>query len=124
MTKINVSMDTLDYLNMYAIMNNLNINDISISSVINILNVHDMTYQLVQCDDDVEVCIVNKKDVIIGNVIKSGKECCICLDDFKINNKIVKLGCTHIFHADCLFKSIRFNNSCPMCRQHIQVFLR
>ena len=117
-------MDTLDYLNMYAIMNNLNINDISISSVINILNVHDMTYQLIQCDDDVEVCIVNSKDVVIGNVIKSDKECCICLDDFKINNKIVKLECTHIFHTDCLFKSIRFINSCPMCRKHIQVFLR
>ena len=41
--------------------------------------------------------------------------CCICLEQFKINDDINKLNCNHIFHKVCLDKWYKFNN-CPLCR--------
>jgi hypothetical protein len=119
-----MSSNALSYLKAYAITNNLNIRDIPVSGVINILNIYNTPYTLIECDEGVEVCLVETPNLIIGNIIKSDKECCVCIEDFNTKNKIVKLECKHIFHYDCLFETIKFKNSCPMCRQHIQIFLR
>lgn len=124
MTKIDISSDTLTYLNIYANLNNLNLGDIPIDSIINILNIHGIPYTLTHCDENKEVCLVYNQDMIFGNIINSDKECCVCLEDFRIKNKIVRLCCKHILHRECLFETIKFRNSCPMCRKHIQVFLR
>jgi len=124
MTKIDISSDTLTYLNIYANINNLNIGDIPIDSIINILNIHNIPYTLTQCDEDKEVCLVSNQNMIFGNIINSNKECCVCLEDFKKKNKIVRLECKHILHIECLFETIKFKNSCPMCRKHIQIYLR
>jgi len=123
MTKIDISMETLTFLNIYAIMNDVKLEDIPVNNIINILNIYDIQYALIQCDEDTEVCLVLTKNIITGNIIRSDKECSICLEDYKSNNKIIKLECAHIFHMNCLIEAIKFKNSCPMCRKHIQIFL-
>ncbi len=45
------------------------------------------------------------------------KECMICLDDYKDEDKIRILKCEHGFHKDCVDKWLKdCNYKCPICR--------
>ena len=50
------------------------------------------------------------------------KECCICLGEFQVGEKVTPLPCNklHIFHYECIKETFdKTNNekeSCPMCR--------
>ena len=45
------------------------------------------------------------------------KECSICLEDFKNNEKIIILKeCKHSFHIDCIKSWLSIENICPLCR--------
>jgi len=43
-------------------------------------------------------------------------ECSICQDKLEKKN-IVITKCDHAFCASCLFKNIRYNHKCPLCRE-------
>ena len=45
--------------------------------------------------------------------------CSICMEQFKIKDKIMKLNCDHIFHDICLIKWLNNDNTCPNCRNCI-----
>eukprot|EP00347_Sterkiella_histriomuscorum_P017816 403347875 len=46
------------------------------------------------------------------------QQCSICLNDFKLLEKVVKLKCNevHIFHDECLQGWVFLNFTCPLCR--------
>ena len=46
-------------------------------------------------------------------------ECSICLEKYKLNDKIISLPCSHSFHKDCLNLWLKKNNTCPQCRENI-----
>lgn len=46
-------------------------------------------------------------------------ECSICLEKIENKDKTV-LSCKHVFHRDCIMKSIDYNNKCPYCRSFIE----
>jgi hypothetical protein len=66
--------------------------------------------------------------VVSDDFIKRGKQCSICLEDFKLNDKYMVLPCStgeeneeHVFHSgndDCsgVKEWLKRNNSCPLCR--------
>jgi hypothetical protein len=60
------------------------------------------------------------KDIkIINNNLELGLDkCCICFDNFKENEKIVKLSCNHYFHQICLLNWIFIRRNCPICRSN------
>lgn len=41
-------------------------------------------------------------------------DCSICLEN--ISNKFFITYCSHIFHTNCINKSLKYNNKCPLCR--------
>eukprot|EP01084_Bolivina_argentea_P256763 432417_1 len=45
------------------------------------------------------------------------KSCCICLYDYKNNDKIRKLNCNHYFHQTCIDIWFKRNIQCPLCKQ-------
>mmetsp|Transcript_20341 Transcript_20341/g.17975 ORF Transcript_20341/g.17975 Transcript_20341/m.17975 type:complete len:554 (+) Transcript_20341:163-1824(+) len=55
------------------------------------------------------------------------KECCICLEELKDNDAVLRLNCGHHFHRHCIEKHVtlskRQNNTefavCPLCRRRI-----
>ena len=57
--------------------------------------------------------VINKKD------INHDFKCIICLEQFKIEEKSLKLICGHIFHKECLDPWLKNHNTCPICRQTI-----
>jgi len=60
------------------------------------------------------------------NEIDEIEICNICGDNLS-NAHIHKTNCNHIFHYECLQKSLQNsfdkNNSCPLCRQHIDLLV-
>nr|XP_011470485.1 PREDICTED: RING-H2 finger protein ATL64-like [Fragaria vesca subsp. vesca] len=50
--------------------------------------------------------------------IKHTPTCAICLEDFEEGpgRKLVKLPCAHHYHSDCIVKSLKINQTCPLCR--------
>ena len=44
--------------------------------------------------------------------------CGICLEE--LENNIYKTICGHLFHDDCIHKSMERNNCCPNCRKELQ----
>lgn len=43
-------------------------------------------------------------------------ECPICYEYICNDNNVVKINCSHKFHASCLFKHLSVKNNCPCCR--------
>ena len=53
-----------------------------------------------------------------GNIEKIN--CCICLNDIKKNEEVVKLPCNHIHHWKCCVNWLKQKSICPMCRFEIK----
>ena len=64
-------------------------------------------------------------DGLLGHLKQ--KECCICLEELKDNDTVLRLNCGHHFHRHCIEKHVtlskRQNNTefavCPLCRRRI-----
>lgn len=61
--------------------------------------------------DTFDTYIVKKAD------ISEEYSCPICMDEFKLRQKVLITDCGHHFHSKCLKKWFKVNQSCPMCRQ-------
>lgn len=59
------------------------------------------------------------RDIITEeNRMKYKSDCNICMDDYNIGDKIVQLGCKHIFHEDCIRNWLCNERvTCPVCRK-------
>ena len=42
--------------------------------------------------------------------------CSICLYGYKVDEKLVKLNCSHIYHRECIFDWFKKSRNCPLCR--------
>lgn len=71
--------------------------------------------------------VVSLKDRMFSYDEKEDKSCSICQEEFKFNQKCVRLDCDHYFHGDekdccetgTIFKWFEENKVCPMCRKEI-----
>lgn len=43
-------------------------------------------------------------------------ECCICKDDYKVNDVVSKIRCGHYHHYECILAWLNKQNNCPVCR--------
>jgi hypothetical protein len=73
--------------------------------------------------EDIKICLSkeqfeNLHHTQIDFNMLHDKSCIICLDNFKLNEIITVLHCSHIFHKQCA-ESWFCNNStnCPICRR-------
>ena len=46
--------------------------------------------------------------------------CVICICQFKIDDEIRRLPCTHVFHIDCVDTWLTIRAECPICRKDIK----
>ena len=46
--------------------------------------------------------------------------CSICLEKYKLGDKIIKLDCVHEFHSSCLKHWLTTHKTCPICRFNIR----
>jgi Ring finger domain len=45
--------------------------------------------------------------------------CVVCLDDLDVGNRVRRLPCNHVFHAECIRTWLRRKNACPCCCVHV-----
>ena len=52
-------------------------------------------------------------------------ECPICRDEFDVGSRVIKMPCarTHVFHRDCVATWLRKDDSCPLCRSSLPIWL-
>ncbi|KAK9150328.1 hypothetical protein Syun_008637 [Stephania yunnanensis] len=50
-------------------------------------------------------------------VSQEAEICSICMDGFKVDEKIGSLSCGHEFHVNCIKDWLIVNNTCPICRR-------
>ncbi|KAG0441971.1 E3 ubiquitin-protein ligase SIRP1 [Dictyocoela muelleri] len=48
------------------------------------------------------------------------RSCSVCINDINIGEKAVKLLCKHIFHKKCIYRWMRVQKSCPICRKDVE----
>ena len=59
---------------------------------------------------------VQPEDLVDPN----NRECCICLDDNKLDEKVTRLPCAHIFHTCCIVDWLANHScTCPVCRYEL-----
>lgn len=51
----------------------------------------------------------------------NNKECNICMDEYNVNDVVIHLDCTHIFHKNCIKNwLLKEKVTCPVCRKDIR----
>jgi len=53
-------------------------------------------------------------------------ECAVCLRDFCAaadDNLVREMPCSHVFHQHCIFRWLRVNHVCPLCRHALRTEL-
>ena len=55
----------------------------------------------------------------ISKLTEDKKKCCICLENFKINDETINLPCIHIFHSNCIKTWMKRQDICPICKNKI-----
>jgi hypothetical protein len=58
------------------------------------------------------------KKIILKNKIED--TCSICLEEFKLQEKLYKLKCKHHYHINCLDNWLKMKNTCPLDRKIIE----
>jgi len=52
---------------------------------------------------------------------KTFTSCPICSDDYKHDDSVSILNCSHLFHKDCIKEWGHYNPVCPVCKASIKV---
>ena len=50
------------------------------------------------------------------------EQCSICLEQFKLFEKVERTPCKHLFHFDCIEEWNLINKFCPLCKHEIKIF--
>lgn len=75
--------------------------------------------------EDVKVTLTDEQfnklfqeKITTDNLEKYRSDCNICMDEYKVDDIIVKLGCNHVFHKDCIYGWLCNERvTCPICRK-------
>ncbi|KAF3435290.1 hypothetical protein FNV43_RR22377 [Rhamnella rubrinervis] len=71
--------------------------------------------------------LVDAGDDNIRDQLENEGCCCICMEDYldagsnlnMKNTKLVRFGCTHIYHLTCILQWLDKHNACPLCRRQL-----
>lgn len=69
---------------------------------------------------------LTKTKVDKDNLIEyEGKDCNICMDTYKVDDTIIKLGCNHLFHKNCIKEWLcKEKITCPVCRKDVREYIK
>lgn len=64
----------------------------------------------------------HKNDDLVAHLAVSSveKDCVICVCAFVEGEEILRLPCSHVYHADCCRKWLALSKTCPYCRHEVK----
>ena len=85
-------------------------------------NLVNLYYNINNKDEENKYDYLEEKE-INEDLMKIIKEdiCLICLQNYNIQDKICYLPCTHFFHSSCIKKWLEMKNTCPLCKNIIDI---
>ena len=66
-----------------------------------------------------EEAILSLQEVMGRSRSGSGEECAVCLQDFRADEMLRAMPCSHAFHQHCISEWLRRNVVCPLCRRRL-----
>ena len=80
--------------------------------------------KLLESPDSLDETILDCVQVLAESFVEKENEpngkCAICMDVLDKNKNYAKTACQHSFCLTCLAKSLKNNNTCPLCRANIE----
>jgi hypothetical protein len=71
-------------------------------------------------ENPVNEAIINLlPEIVIEDINKlptEKRDCIICLNKFEVNEKVLILPCTHIYHKTCINDWFKSQDTCPICK--------
>lgn len=64
------------------------------------------------CSTSLEPIVIDSED---NEALDS--DCLICMDEFVVNDEVIRMSCRHFFHHKCISEWLKDKSSCPLCRQ-------
>jgi hypothetical protein len=103
------------------------------SFIDNIQNMFDnILEQYTQTFEDVKITLTKEQFLKLENYIidtellneYEGKDCNICIETYKKDDKIVILPCNHVFHNECIENWLCNEKvTCPICRKDVREYI-
>ena len=111
----------LGYQNIISTTNNNNNNYLNCFEIDEISTMENMITNNLKIKNEDYYNNINNNNKIKNNDCYSANKyhinnCVICFEKFKLNEKIIKLNCFHIFHKECIENWLNKNNICPVCK--------
>lgn len=70
---------------------------------------------------DFELLSIDDEEYVDDNKEEERDVCAICLEKPALEDRFVRLDCSHSYHCSCIVESVyRGHNLCPLCRRRIQ----
>ncbi|XP_031567548.1 E3 ubiquitin-protein ligase RNF115-like [Actinia tenebrosa] len=58
--------------------------------------------------------LIKKK--VTKDILDSSSSCCICQNDYALDEMITCLPCNHVYHGPCITTWLKMHATCPTCR--------
>jgi hypothetical protein len=72
---------------------------------------------------DVNIGIKNLNKITTNIILEEDTECFVCREDFKKDDTMKQLLCTHYFCDECVTKWFANNKKCPICNMEFEPYL-
>ncbi|XP_013109210.1 E3 ubiquitin-protein ligase Iruka [Stomoxys calcitrans] len=56
---------------------------------------------------------------ITAEEVERKLQCSVCWEDFKIQELVRKLACSHVYHEECIVPWLNLHGTCPICRKSL-----
>ncbi|EDV93545.1 E3 ubiquitin-protein ligase Iruka [Drosophila grimshawi] len=56
---------------------------------------------------------------ITAEEVERKMQCSVCWDDFKLDESVRKLPCSHLYHENCIVPWLNLHSTCPICRKSL-----
>jgi len=56
---------------------------------------------------------------ITAEEVERKMQCSVCWDDFKLDETVRKLPCSHLYHENCIVPWLNLHSTCPICRKSL-----
>ncbi|XP_030373769.1 E3 ubiquitin-protein ligase Iruka [Scaptodrosophila lebanonensis] len=56
---------------------------------------------------------------VTAEEVERKMQCSICWDDFKLDETVRKLPCSHLYHENCIVPWLNLHSTCPICRKSL-----